>query len=93
MTQAPSDQASGSHPLVLPEVFNGDRQFNVWVSHLECVAAVNGWGDKDKLLLLRVRLTGRDHMAYNHLAHETQGDYSATKAALRERFEPPSNVV
>ena len=26
-------------------------------------------------------------MAYNHLAHETQGDYSLTKA---ERFEPPS---
>ena len=29
-------------------------------------------------------------MAYNHLAHETQRDYSSTKAALRERFEPPS---
>ena len=29
-------------------------------------------------------------MAYNHLAHKTQGNYSATKAALLERFEPPS---
>ena len=29
-------------------------------------------------------------MAYNHLTRETQRDYSATKAALRERFEPPN---
>ena len=93
MTQAPSDQASGtsrSRPLVLPEVFNGDGQFDDWVSHFESLAAVNGWGDEDKLLWLRVRLTGKAHVAYNRLAHETQGNYSATKAALRERFEPPS---
>ena len=55
MTQAPSDQASGisrSRPVVLPEVFNGDGQFNEWVSHFESVAAVNRWGDEDKLLWL-----------------------------------------
>ena len=78
------------HTMSTSRSINGDEQFNEWVSHFESIAAVNGWRDEDKLLWLRVRLTGRAHVAYNRLAHETQGDYSLTKVALHERFEPPS---
>ena len=38
-------QPSRTRPLVLPEVFDGDKSFDQWVSHFENVSAVNGWND------------------------------------------------
>ena len=35
-------------------------------------------------------MTGRAHVAYNLLSHETQESFELCKAALRERFEPAS---
>ena len=92
---AEEDDARGDgnvsrRPLVLPEVFSGEGNFDDWVSHFESVAAVNNWTDEEKVLWLRVRLTGKAHVAYTRLAHETQASYINAKAALRDRFEPSS---
>jgi len=54
------------------------------------VPAINGWSDEDKILWLRVRLTGKAHVAYTQLSHETQQSYTTTKEALRKCFEPSS---
>ena len=54
------------------EVFDGQKSFDKWVSHFENVSAVNGWNDESKLLWLKVRLTGKAHVAYTQLAHEIQ---------------------
>ena len=86
----PTAGSSRARPLVLPEIFDGDGNFTDWICHFESVSAVNGWSDEDKLLWLRVRLTGKAHVAYSRLSHETQQSYATTKAALCERFEPPS---
>ena len=75
-------------PSVLPETFEGEGNFDQWISHFESVAAVNGWSDAEKLLWLRVRLTGRAHMAYAQLGHEMQESYKGTKRVLKQRFEP-----
>lgn len=77
-------------PLVLPEVFDGQKSFEEWVSHFENVSAVNGWNDEDKLLWLKVRLTGKAHVAFAQLAHETQQSYATAKKALIDRFDPLS---
>ena len=79
-----------ARPLVLPEIFDGNDSFTDWICHFESVSAINGWTDDDKVLWLRVRLTGKVHVAYTRLSHETQGSYAATKEALSQRFEPPS---
>ena len=79
-----------SRPLVLPEIFSGEGNFDDWVSHFESVAAVNKWTDEDKILWLRVRLTGKAHVAYTRLGNEVQQSYSRSKAELRDRFEPSS---
>ena len=79
-----------TRPLVLPEIFTGEGNFDHWISHFESVSAVNKWSDGDKLLWLRVRLTGKAHMAFDQLAHETQESYATAKKALQERFEPES---
>ena len=79
-----------ARPLVLPEIFDGQKRFDEWVSHFENVSAVNGWNDDDKLLWLKVRLTGKAHVAFAQLAHETQQSYATAKQALINRFDPPS---
>ena len=79
-----------SLPLVLPEVFSGEGNFDDWVSHFESVAAVNKWTDEDKILWLRVRLTGKAHVAYTRLGNEVQQSYSRSKPELWDRFEPSS---
>ena len=71
MTQQPSGGGERdpttqprNRPLVLPEVYSGEGDFDDWISHFENVSAVNGWTDSDKLLWIRVRLTGKAHVAY-----------------------------
>ena len=98
MTQPPGASGEGetnpasqrSRPLVLPEVFSGEGDFDEWISHFENVSAVNGWTDNENLLWVRVRLTGKAHVAYTRLPHVTRQTYAADKGALRERFEPDS---
>ena len=77
--------------LVLPEISDGDGSFTDWICHYESVTTVNGLGDDDKILWLRVKLTGKAHVAYSRLSHKIQQSYATTKEALNQRFEPPSN--
>ena len=62
MTEQEGERQPGhpaqTRPLVLPEVFDGQKSFDEWVSHFENVSAVNDWNDESKLLWLKVRLTG-----------------------------------
>jgi len=77
-------------PFVLSDPFSGDDNFDHWISHFESVSAVNKWTDDYKLLWLQVRLTGKAHVAFDQLPHETQGSYANAKKALQERFGPES---
>ena len=76
--------------LVLSETFDGEGDFNKWISHFEDVADLNGWNDGDKLRWLKVKLVGKAHVAFNRLAHKTQQSYATAKQALLNRFEPDS---
>ena len=77
-------------PLVLPEKFSGREEWNQWISHFENVAAVNMWDEAQKLLWMKVRLTERAQTAFQHFPDAIQRDYTATKGAMKERFEPES---
>ena len=55
-------QSDNVVPL-LPEKFDGSNDFNDWVSHFECVTAINYWSDAEKLLWLQAHVTGKAHMA------------------------------
>ena len=97
MTQQPSGGGETNpatlprnRPLVLPEVYSGEGDFDNWISHFESVSAVNGWTNGNSLLWIRMRLTGKAHVAYTQLPHVTQQTYAEVKGALREHFEPDS---
>jgi hypothetical protein len=82
--------ANTARPVVLPETFDGTKNWDDWYLHFENVAAVNGWDDAEKLKWLRVRLTGRAQKALHRLPEASRVTYEAALTALKERFEPDS---
>ena len=44
-------------PVVLPDMFSGEGNWEDWFDHFNNVAAVNKWTDEQKLLWVKVRLT------------------------------------
>ena len=93
---AAPDAGAGAHavsaarPVVLPETFDGTKNWDEWFFHFENVAAVNGWDDADKLKWLRVRVTGRAQKALHLLPESSRRTYEATRTALQVRFDPES---
>lgn len=82
--------ATPTKPLIIPEHFSGEGSWDDWIDHFESAAAVNKWEDGDKLLWLRVRMTGRAQKAYKNLPEAARASYGACKEGLQERFEPAS---
>jgi len=76
--------------VLLPEVFTGAEDFDDWLYRFESVSAINRWSDSEKVLWLSVRLSGKAHMAYQRISHETHESYKNIIIALRNRFEPVS---
>ena len=79
-----------SRPVIMPDPFNGDRDWDEWIDHFEGVATVNDWSDETKLLWLRVRLIGKAQTAFKQLPTESRDTYQHCVGALRRRFEPDS---
>ena len=79
--------------MALPDVYTGDWNWDGWLDHFGNVAATNKWTAEQKLLWLKVRLTGRPQRAFKQLSEAAQGDYEEAVKALRERFEPESKSV
>ena len=85
-----TERSRPSRPLITPDAFSGNSNWDEWIEHFESSALVNGWDDATKLLWLRVRLTGRAQTAWKRLSTEAKATYGGAKAALRQRFEPDS---
>ena len=47
-------------------------------------------GGANKLLWLKVHLTDRAQLSFQHLSRDAQKDYGLATAALKERFKPES---
>ena len=60
-----------SHPLVLPDTYMYSGEGKMY--HFENVAEVNEWDIAKKILWLKVRLTRRAQMAYQHLPDTVRG--------------------
>ena len=53
-----------SRPVIVPECFSGEECYEDWIDQFESIAEINHWNDEQKLMWLKVRLTGRALMAY-----------------------------
>ena len=77
-------------PVVLPDMFSGEGNWEDWFDHFNNVAAVNKWTDEQKLLWVKVRLTGRAQTAFKKLSDADKESFEAATKALKDRFEPKS---
>lgn len=82
--------ATPTKPVIVPEAFSGEGSWEDWLDHFESVAAVNKWEEADKLLWLRVRMTGRAQKAFKNLPQASRASYATVRESLSERFEPAS---
>ena len=74
-------------PIVLPEPFNGKGSFSDCLDHFEGVARLNKWKE-EKVLWLRVHLTGKAQAADKKLKPEVQeGPFDGLSEALYQCFE------
>jgi len=53
-----------SRPVIVPECFSGEGSYDYWIDQFESMMEINHRNDKQKLMWLKVRLTGRASMAF-----------------------------
>ena len=77
-------------PVVLPDVFTGEKNWDEWIDHFDSVAAVNGWEAAAKLQWLRVCLTGRAAKTFRRLPQAKRANFKLATEALQKSFGPES---
>ncbi|ESP05340.1 hypothetical protein LOTGIDRAFT_152181 [Lottia gigantea] len=71
---------------VKPEEFNGNGDWEEYISHFELCAELGNWMKKEKVLALAVRLRGPARSFYINLSTEERGDYVSLVEQLGQRF-------
>ena len=84
--------SQAQRPLLLPEPYDwATGSWPEWEAHFENVAAVNKWeSEEEKLMWLRVRLTGKAQTAFMRFPEAIRNDYGESIKALQRRFNPDS---
>ena len=77
-----------SKPVILPETFSGDGNWEQWLLHFVDCASVNEWDDTKQLQFLRVRLTGRAQAVFHRLPQSEKDSFDEAVRALQAHFEP-----
>ena len=62
--------------------------FDRWIRRLERHAELEGWGDREKLLQLELRLKGRAESIFEVLPDESKGSFQAVVDGLGKRLAP-----
>ena len=66
-------------PLVLPDLFTGEKNWDKWIDHFDSIAVVNSWDGEAKLKWLRMRMT-----TFRWLPEVTRAGFSAATNALQK---------
>uniref|UniRef100_A0A1X7TFY0 Reverse transcriptase domain-containing protein n=1 Tax=Amphimedon queenslandica TaxID=400682 RepID=A0A1X7TFY0_AMPQE len=77
-----------SKPIILPDSFSGESNWEQWLLHFNDCADVNQWDADNKLRFLKVRLTGRAQSVFHRLPDTDKASFQAAVVALEAHFEP-----
>ena len=77
-------------PVILPDTFNGDGNWDDWATHFDNCSKINGWDDAAKLKFLKARLTGRAQSVFQRLSDDQKDTFFHATTALQKWFEPVS---
>ena len=84
------DEERPRRPLLLPESYSGESNFDIWIVHFENMASINEWDDAAKLKWLSVRMSGRAQTAFLIFPEAARRSYADAKQALFARFKSPA---
>ena len=87
----PENKLESGRPVIVPEYFTGEGSFEDWIDQFESIAEINHWNDGQKLMWLKVCLTGRALMTYKKFSVTACGSFKNAIKALQEKFEPESH--
>ena len=73
-------------PVVMPEVFTGEEEWEEWLSAFEACAEVNGWDDPTKCKFMLVRFHGQARKVIHDLDQATKTNWNQLKSELERRF-------
>ena len=73
-------------PVITPEPFSGEQSWEDWIDQFERIASINGWNDEQKLIWLKVRLTGRALLAYKKFSVTACASFKNAVVVLAERL-------
>ena len=83
------DQTGLGKYVAIPEAYDGNKDFSMWLQQFEFCARANGWTEARKLTVLPTRLSGKAFMKYVELAPDLAQGYEHVKGALRKAMDPP----
>ena len=75
------ERSVSMRPVVLPETLQENK---ILTTGSVILKVLQQWNDGEKLLWLRVRLTGKANVVFNQLMPEAQQSYAIAKQALQE---------
>ena len=74
-----------SRPVIVLDCFLGEGSYEDWID--KSMAEINHWNDEQKLMWLKVCLTGRTLMAFKKFPVKMCNSYKSTMSALCGHFE------
>ena len=82
------NEASRKRPIVQPNCFTVDKDWENWASKFERCTRVNKWSNGEKCDFLSVYLDGEADKVYCDLPEDVKQDWESLKEALTSRFDP-----
>lgn len=77
-----------TRPLIKPERYDGNEDWNTYLQHFEWVAELNGWREQEKARYLTVSVTGTARQVLAAASHNRMLDYATIVRTLQARFDP-----
>ena len=72
-----------SRPVIVSECFSGEECYEDWIDLFESIAEINHWNDRQMLMWLKVRLTGRALMAFKKFPTTARDSFKNAKSFAR----------
>ena len=75
--------------LIHPDQFSGEEDLSECVVNFDNVSVINGWGNNEKIELLKVRMIGKARAVLMRLTEQKPlMMYQQAIEALQQRFDP-----
>uniref|UniRef100_A0A5S6QFN0 CCHC-type domain-containing protein n=1 Tax=Trichuris muris TaxID=70415 RepID=A0A5S6QFN0_TRIMR len=79
-----------SRPVVMPQVFSGEGNWQEWRTSFDLYSTVNRWSEQDRIQWLAVCLTGDAAWAFQQLTAEQRQTYDGCVVGLTALLVPPN---